>query len=176
MTLICMKMSSACRTHFHMKGFALRLVLKQRHKRTRKWPIRDSSHFSHPSNANAIWNVNLVQITNHIRTTLLAFEHMGKEFLFSSRYMSWKLIITGEAGFARSFEPLVASYGMSALFVITRSQWCPGNQNLTSPCVFIVFFNQWTSLRLLLFPFHSWLKLDPSLTTSMLTLWQEICG
>ena len=30
---------AACRTHFHMKGFALRLVLKQRHKRTRKWPI-----------------------------------------------------------------------------------------------------------------------------------------
>ena len=26
-------------THFHMKGFALKLVLKQRHKRTRKWPI-----------------------------------------------------------------------------------------------------------------------------------------
>ena len=26
-------------THFHMKGFALRLVLKKRHKRTRKWPI-----------------------------------------------------------------------------------------------------------------------------------------
>ena len=24
---------TACRTHFHMKGFALRLVLKQRHKR-----------------------------------------------------------------------------------------------------------------------------------------------
>ena len=30
---------TACRTHFHMKGFAFRLVLKQRHKRTRKWPI-----------------------------------------------------------------------------------------------------------------------------------------
>ena len=30
---------TACRTHFHMKGFALRLVLKQRYKRTRKWPI-----------------------------------------------------------------------------------------------------------------------------------------
>ena len=30
---------TACRTHFHMKGFVLRLVLKQRHKRTRKWPI-----------------------------------------------------------------------------------------------------------------------------------------
>ena len=30
---------TACRTHFHMKGFALRLALKERHKRTRKWPI-----------------------------------------------------------------------------------------------------------------------------------------
>ena len=30
---------TACRTHFHMNGFALRLVLKQRHKRTLKWPI-----------------------------------------------------------------------------------------------------------------------------------------
>ena len=26
-------------THFNMKGFALRLVFKQRHKRTQKWPI-----------------------------------------------------------------------------------------------------------------------------------------
>ena len=32
---------TACRTHFHVKGFALRLVSKQRHKRTRKWPIND---------------------------------------------------------------------------------------------------------------------------------------
>ena len=31
---------TACGSHFHMKGFALRLVLKQRHKRTRKWPIK----------------------------------------------------------------------------------------------------------------------------------------
>ena len=30
---------TACGTHFHMKGFALRLVLKQRHTRTRKWPV-----------------------------------------------------------------------------------------------------------------------------------------
>ena len=30
---------TACGTHFHMKGFALRLVLKRRQKRTRKWPI-----------------------------------------------------------------------------------------------------------------------------------------
>ena len=34
---------TACRTHFHMKGFALRLVLKQRHKRTWKWPVTHSS-------------------------------------------------------------------------------------------------------------------------------------
>ena len=27
------------KTHFHMNGFALGLVLKQRQKRTRKWPI-----------------------------------------------------------------------------------------------------------------------------------------
>ena len=30
---------TAGRTHFHLKGFEHRLVLKQRHKRTRKWPI-----------------------------------------------------------------------------------------------------------------------------------------
>ena len=30
---------TACRTHFHKQGFALRLALKQRHKRTWKWPI-----------------------------------------------------------------------------------------------------------------------------------------
>ena len=30
---------TACRTHFLMKGFQLGFVLKQRHKRTRKWPI-----------------------------------------------------------------------------------------------------------------------------------------
>ena len=38
---------TACRTHFHMKGFALRLVLKQRHKRTRKWPIALANHNGH---------------------------------------------------------------------------------------------------------------------------------
>ena len=30
---------TTCRSHLHMKAFTLRLVLKQRHKRTRKWPI-----------------------------------------------------------------------------------------------------------------------------------------
>ena len=34
---------TAGRTHFHMKGFTLRLALKQRHKRTRKWPIKGDS-------------------------------------------------------------------------------------------------------------------------------------
>ena len=39
-----MRMSSACSfiftqiSHFHKIGLALRLALKQRHKRTRKWP------------------------------------------------------------------------------------------------------------------------------------------
>ena len=28
-------------THFHMNGFALRLVLTQRQRETRKWPIKD---------------------------------------------------------------------------------------------------------------------------------------
>ena len=35
---------TACRTYFHMKGFALRLVLKQGYKRTRKWPISLVNH------------------------------------------------------------------------------------------------------------------------------------
>ena len=30
---------TACRTHFHKKGFALRPVLKEKDKGTRKWPI-----------------------------------------------------------------------------------------------------------------------------------------
>ena len=38
--------SDANQTHFHMKGFALGLVLKQRQKATRKWPIYPSLHFS----------------------------------------------------------------------------------------------------------------------------------
>ena len=33
------EIETACRIHFHMKGFGLRLVLKQRHERTQKWPI-----------------------------------------------------------------------------------------------------------------------------------------
>ena len=30
---------TACRTHFHMNGFALRLVLIQRQKATQGWPF-----------------------------------------------------------------------------------------------------------------------------------------
>ena len=30
---------TACRSHFHENDLALRLALKQRHKRTRRWPI-----------------------------------------------------------------------------------------------------------------------------------------
>ena len=39
MILICMRMKLHAELSFVMKGFALRLVLKQRHKRNRKWPI-----------------------------------------------------------------------------------------------------------------------------------------
>ena len=34
---------TACSTHFYMRGFALRLALRQRHKRTRKWPINKTT-------------------------------------------------------------------------------------------------------------------------------------
>ena len=40
MALISMKMKLHAKINFHMKGFVLRLVLKQRHKGTRKWPIQ----------------------------------------------------------------------------------------------------------------------------------------
>ena len=41
---------SACRTHFHMKGFALRLVFKQRQKRTRLHPAVTSENNSGEAN------------------------------------------------------------------------------------------------------------------------------
>ena len=39
MTFICMKMKLHAELIFILKGFALRLVLRQRYKRSRKWPI-----------------------------------------------------------------------------------------------------------------------------------------
>ena len=39
------EIETACRTHVHMKGFALRLVLKQRHKRTQNWPIKTNFYY-----------------------------------------------------------------------------------------------------------------------------------
>ena len=42
---------TACRTHFHMKGFALRFVLKQRHK---KWPI-DATNYHKLINSTQRW-------------------------------------------------------------------------------------------------------------------------
>ena len=35
---------NANQTHFHMKDFARRLVLKQRHKETRKWLLKELVH------------------------------------------------------------------------------------------------------------------------------------
>ena len=48
---------TACRTHFHMKGFVLRLVLKQRHKGTRKWRI---SIREFPLSLAQLWHINKV--------------------------------------------------------------------------------------------------------------------
>ena len=39
MTIDLHENETACRIHFHMKGFALRFVLKQSYKRTRKKKI-----------------------------------------------------------------------------------------------------------------------------------------
>ena len=61
---------TACRTHFHMKGFALRLVLKQRHKRTRKWPI------GHPhDHAPITWQIGTWR-TNHNREFCYRYDYM----------------------------------------------------------------------------------------------------
>ena len=65
MTLICMRMKLHAELifiFFHMKGFALRLVLKQRHKRTRKWPIKFSHkflvwHFCPDDKWHVIWHL-----------------------------------------------------------------------------------------------------------------------
>ena len=54
---------TAYKTHFHMKGFALRLVLKQRHKRTRKWPIRNTpaDRTERPWRAQEFYSRNITQ-------------------------------------------------------------------------------------------------------------------
>ena len=43
---------TACRTHFHIKLFALRLGLKQRYKRTRKWLIATQTRRSDVTDLN----------------------------------------------------------------------------------------------------------------------------
>ena len=61
---------TACRTHFHMKGFALRLVLKQRHKRTQKWPgylmyeIHNGVDKNKNETLNVSWPVELLSATS----------------------------------------------------------------------------------------------------------------
>ena len=40
------EIETACKTHFHMNGLALRLVLKQIHKRSWKRPIGNNDHSS----------------------------------------------------------------------------------------------------------------------------------
>ena len=69
---------TACRTHFHMKGFALRLVLKQGHKRTRKWPITMTN--------------SLVFFKNLIFTTLLQYIYSQKSRYCSDRELDNAII------------------------------------------------------------------------------------
>ena len=42
-------------TDFHLNAFALKLVLKQKHKRTRKWPIAAVQPRSQVSHLTALW-------------------------------------------------------------------------------------------------------------------------
>ena len=46
-----------CRTHFHKNGFALRLVLKQRHKGTQKWPIESENYVKQRTGTRNIINI-----------------------------------------------------------------------------------------------------------------------
>ena len=39
---------TACRTHFHMKGFVLRLILKQRHKRSKPFVSANFDNYFFP--------------------------------------------------------------------------------------------------------------------------------
>ena len=55
MTLDLHENETACRTHFHMKGFPLRLALTQTHKRTRKWPIDDPLLHSKGQRERIMW-------------------------------------------------------------------------------------------------------------------------
>ena len=76
---------TACRTHFHMKGFALRLVLKQRHKRTWKWPIRGHSHLLDITTClyDSSFSLVLVPIEKIYVTLEMVFLHISKHQKFS---------------------------------------------------------------------------------------------
>ena len=60
--------ATACRTHFHMKDLVHRLVLKQRHKRTWKWP----NYFVVLSFENIYdWKLSLIRLTFLFRLAIL---------------------------------------------------------------------------------------------------------
>ena len=90
-----MKMSSACsfisfnanQTHFHKNGFALRLVLKQRHKETRKLPVALVSNVIIWSNEIEIhFRLQWLRMTRYIRSNYIS------EFVYSAgNTNTWKL-------------------------------------------------------------------------------------
>ena len=84
---------TACRTHFHMKGFALRLVLKQRHKITRKWPISKIPYYC---NIKCIYDIIGVSVKHVSRCSL----QTG-----CARMQSREQMLRGESeGLARKFR------------------------------------------------------------------------
>ena len=73
----------ANQSHFHENGFALRLALKQRHKRTRKWPI--------------VWNASFRLASRSFKTqlqTILRFSiaaDRSKPVFWRSSRLNWQL-------------------------------------------------------------------------------------
>ena len=78
---------NANQTHFHKNGFALRLVLKQRHKETRKLPVALVSNVIIWSNEIEIhFRLQWLRMTRYIRSNYIS------EFVYSaSNTNTWKL-------------------------------------------------------------------------------------
>ena len=79
---------TACRTHFHVKGFARRLVLKQRHKRTRKWPIAHIIHLSMSTLGEGGATHGNLTVTHIPRVGILTWHHA---FDLSISKSSWEV-------------------------------------------------------------------------------------
>lgn len=138
---------------------------------------RNSSHFSHFFDTNAFENSTIHEPQIVLETEVLHLcWPLRRELLLSPSYMRWKSttflpgLFLHRRGSLSCFDYYRCDWfrwivwtarNFYILFVINRSLSSLANENLPS---------------LVLFSFNSWLKLDLLLTTSMLTLWREICG